>query len=121
MRSFEDEHVSLYFIAGYPSSPNYPPYYGQQPGQGAPPYPVPAGGYGDPSQAPPPGFNMAYNHGQPPVVYQPGPAPGQGPEYGGQPVGASPAVVPVGVPPGLEYLAQVGGEKEKIFATLMQL
>lgn len=83
-------------------------------GQMVAPYPSGPGGYGDP-QAPPPGFNMNYDPGQPPVVmYQPGPAPG--PEYGGHPGAISPAPfsgpvnVPVGVPPGLEYLTQVVGE-----------
>ena len=90
-----------------------------QPGQSVAPYPVPQGPYGDPSQAPPAGFNMGYNQGQPPVMFQPGPvgqgpAPGPeyggapGPEYGGAPGAISPAVAPVGVPPGLEYLTQVG-------------
>ncbi|XP_071315025.1 phospholipid scramblase 2-like [Trachinotus anak] len=95
---------------GYPDS--HPPYPMPQPGgHSVAPYPVPPGGYGDPSQAPPPGFNMGYNPGQPPVMYQPGPVPG--PEYGGPPGGISPApvgaqgVVPVGVPPGLEYLTQI--------------
>jgi len=93
-----------------------------QPGQSVAPYPVPQGGYGDPSQAPPPGFNMGYNQGPPPVMYQPGPVgPGQapgpeyggppghapGPEYGGAPGAISPASAPVGVPPGLEYLTQI--------------
>ncbi|KAM4537148.1 phospholipid scramblase 2-like [Odontesthes bonariensis] len=85
------------------------------PGSNQPPYPMP-GPYGDPSKAPPPGFQMDYNQGQPPVMYQPGPVgygPGQGPEYGGPPGGISPAplsgpaAVPVGVPPGLEYLTQI--------------
>uniref|UniRef100_A0A669EIK3 Phospholipid scramblase n=1 Tax=Oreochromis niloticus TaxID=8128 RepID=A0A669EIK3_ORENI len=92
----------------YPGAPNQPPYPMSQPG-GAP-YPVPPG-YGDPSQAPPPGFNMGYS-GQPAVMYQPGPVgPVPGPEYGGPPGGISPApgvpAVPVGVPPGLEYLTQI--------------
>lgn len=72
------------------------------------PYPTGPGGYGDHSQAPPPGFNMGYHQGPPPVMYQPGPV--SGPEHGGitpAPVGM-PAAVPVGVPPGLEYLTQVG-------------
>lgn len=96
------------------SSPGYPNIPGQSPypmsGQSVAPYPVPGPGYGDPSQAPPPaGFNMSYNQGPPPVMYQPGPAgPAVGPEYGG---GISPAPggpsVPVGVPPGLEYLTQI--------------
>ncbi|XP_013874977.1 phospholipid scramblase 2 [Austrofundulus limnaeus] len=85
------------------SAPGYPG------GYSTPPYP--AGGYPDPSQAPPPGFNMAYSPAQP-VMYQPGPmgpSPGQGPEYGGPPMGISsaPASVPTGVPPGLEYLTQI--------------
>uniref|UniRef100_A0A3B4XCI2 Uncharacterized protein n=1 Tax=Seriola lalandi dorsalis TaxID=1841481 RepID=A0A3B4XCI2_SERLL len=84
-------------------------------GHSVAPYPVPPGGYGDPSQAPPPGFNMGYNPGQPPVMYQPGPVP----EYGGPPGAISPApvgapsAVPVGVPPGLEYLTQVGQRNKK--------
>lgn len=46
---------------------------------------------------------MGYNQG-PPVMYQPG----QGPEYGAPLVGAAPVpLVPIGIPPGLEYLAQV--------------
>lgn len=86
-------------------------------GHSVAPYPVPQGGYGDPSQAPPPGFNMGYNQGPPPVMYQPGPVgqgPVPGPEYGAPPGGITPApapgavAVPVGVPPGLEYLTQVG-------------
>lgn len=82
-------------------------------GHSVAPYPVPPGGYGSPGQAPPPGFNMDYNPNQPAVMYQPGPV-GHGPEYGGPPGGISPApvgapaAVPVGVPPGLEYLTQVG-------------
>lgn len=83
---------------------------------GGAPYPVPPG-YGDPSQAPAPGFNMGYS-GQPAVMYQPAPiGPAPGPEYGGPPGGISPApggpAVPVGVPPGLEYLTQVGQRKVK--------
>lgn len=78
-------------------------------GQNVAPYPSAPGGYGDPNQAPPPGFNMGYNSGPPPVMYQPGPV--SGPEYGGHQGGISPApagAVAVGVPPGLEYLTQVG-------------
>uniref|UniRef100_A0A665X1K2 Phospholipid scramblase n=1 Tax=Echeneis naucrates TaxID=173247 RepID=A0A665X1K2_ECHNA len=87
---------------GYPNS--QPPYPMPQPGgQSVPPYPVHAGGYGDPGQMPAPGFNVGYNAGQPPVMYQPGPVPG--PEYG-SPAPAQ-VVVPVGVPPGLEYLTQI--------------
>ncbi|XP_028284985.1 phospholipid scramblase 2-like isoform X1 [Parambassis ranga] len=96
---------------GY-SAPHQPPYpMAQHGGQPVAPYPYP--GYGDASQAPPPGFNMGYNPGAPPVMYQPGPAPHQGPEYGGPPGGiapapvGAPAAVPVGVPPGLEYLTQI--------------
>lgn len=85
------------------------------------PYPGP-GGYGDPSQAPPPGFNMGYNQNVPPVMYQPGPVgpgpvpgqeygapPGQAPgqEYGGAAPTMAPAMAAVGVPPGLEYLTQI--------------
>uniref|UniRef100_A0A3Q3J758 Phospholipid scramblase n=1 Tax=Monopterus albus TaxID=43700 RepID=A0A3Q3J758_MONAL len=65
------------------------------------PYPGPMAGYGDPHQVPPPGFNMGYSPNQPAVMYQPG-AVGSGQDYGGPP-----AVAPVGVPPGLEYLAQI--------------
>uniref|UniRef100_A0A3Q4I020 Phospholipid scramblase n=1 Tax=Neolamprologus brichardi TaxID=32507 RepID=A0A3Q4I020_NEOBR len=98
----------------YPGAPNQPPYPMSQPG-GAP-YPVPPG-YGDPSQAPAPGFNMGYS-GQPAVMYQPAPiGTAPGPEYGGPPGGISPPpggpAVPVGVPPGLEYLTQVGQRKVK--------
>lgn len=87
-------------------------------GHSVAPYPVPQGGYGDPSQAPPPGFNMGYNPNQPAVMYQPGPVghgPVPGPEYGGPPGGISPApaVVAVGVPPGLEYLTQVGQRNQR--------
>lgn len=96
----------------YPSIPGQSPY--PMPGQSVAPYPVPQGSvYGDPSQAPPPvGFNMGYNQGSPPVMYQPGPvAPAPGPEYGGPPGGIAPApggpAVAVGVPPGLEYLTQI--------------
>lgn len=107
-------------------------------GHSVAPYPS-APAYGDPSQAPPPGFNMGYNPGQGAVMYQPGPmgpgpmpGPGQmpGPEYGGHPGGispapvAAPAVVPVGVPPGLEYLTQVGQtnlNQERSGATLQSL
>lgn len=116
--------------SGYPSPHQGPGSYSTAP------YPVPHGGYGDPNHAPPLiGFHMGYNHKQPhpgqPVMYQPvpmpeygvpqmGPSPGYGgpmpgPEYGapnsGPPAAISPApaaVVPVGVPPGLEYLTQVG-------------
>ncbi|XP_037614764.1 phospholipid scramblase 2-like isoform X1 [Sebastes umbrosus] len=98
------------------SSPGYPGPYHQAPypmpqpgGHSVAPYPVPQGGYGDPSQAPPPGFNMNYNPGQAPVMYQPnaiGPGPVPAPEYDPR-ISAAPAVVPVGVPPGLEYLTQI--------------
>lgn len=108
------------FFSGYPGSYSHSPYpMPQQGGQSVAPYPVPQGGYGDPSQAPPPGFNMGYSPAQAPIMYQPGavgpgPVPVPGPEYGAPPGGialapaGSPAVVPVGVPPGLEYLTQVG-------------
>ncbi|XP_034425028.1 phospholipid scramblase 2-like [Hippoglossus hippoglossus] len=103
---------------GYPGAYNQPPYpMPQQGGQSIAPYPVSQGGYGEPGQAPPPGFNMGYDPGQPPVMYQPAPvatAPGieyggpPGIEYGGPPGAISQApAVPVGVPPGLEYLAQI--------------
>ena len=58
-----------------------------------------------------------YQQPSQPVMYQPGPVgpgPVPGPEYGGSPGGISPAPAPaaaavaVGVPPGLEYLTQVG-------------
>ncbi|XP_044039253.1 phospholipid scramblase 2-like isoform X2 [Siniperca chuatsi] len=104
-------------VPGYPGSPNQAPYPMPQPGgHSVAPYPYAPGGYGEPSQAPPPGFNMGYNPGPAPVMYQPGPvgpSPVPGPEYGGPPgaispapVGA-PAAVPVGVPLGLEYLTQI--------------
>ncbi|KAM3590453.1 uncharacterized protein V6R79_010027 [Siganus canaliculatus] len=96
------------------SAPGYPGAYpmSQHSGHSVAPYPPPQGGYGDPGQAPPPGFNMGYNPGQPPVMYQPGPVgsgPVPGPEYGGQVAAGNQAqaVVPVGVPPGLEYLTQI--------------
>ncbi|CAK6952842.1 phospholipid scramblase 2-like [Scomber scombrus] len=97
------------------SAPGYQPPYPMAP------YPGP-GGYGDPSQAPPPGFNMGYNQNVPPVMYQPGPVgpgpvPGQeygappaqapGQEYGGAAPTMAPAMAAVGVPPGLEYLTQI--------------
>uniref|UniRef100_A0A3Q4I2N7 Phospholipid scramblase n=1 Tax=Neolamprologus brichardi TaxID=32507 RepID=A0A3Q4I2N7_NEOBR len=98
----------------YPGAPNQPPYPMSQP-SGSPCSVSP--GYGHPSHGPPPGFNMGYKK-QPTVLYQPvpiGPAPG--PEYGGPSGGISPApgvpAVPVGVPPGLEYLTQVGQRKVK--------
>ncbi|KAM8897277.1 phospholipid scramblase 2-like [Spinachia spinachia] len=99
----------------YPGFPSNAPYPMPQPGghPGAP-YPGPMGGYGDPGQAPPVGFNMGYDPGQPPVMYQPGPVGhGAAPQYGAPHGGISPApvgsqaVVPVGVPPGLEYLTQI--------------
>ncbi|KAI1898848.1 hypothetical protein AGOR_G00076570 [Albula goreensis] len=107
-----------------PDYSNSPPYPMPQPGSySMPPYPMPQGGYGDPNQPPPPvGFNMGYQPppGQP-VMYQPGPvspAHHQGPmpmnEYGAGNVAppaaispAPPVSVPVGVPPGLEYLTQI--------------
>uniref|UniRef100_W5KX34 Phospholipid scramblase n=1 Tax=Astyanax mexicanus TaxID=7994 RepID=W5KX34_ASTMX len=107
---------------GYPS-PNQPPYPMPQPGgYSMPPYPV--GGYGEPGHAAPPaGFHMGYGQGpDQPVMYQPAPVsppqhPGQMPmtAYGGgspapaptAPIAAAPLAVPVGVPPGLEYLTQI--------------
>ncbi|XP_069578996.1 phospholipid scramblase 2-like isoform X1 [Brachyistius frenatus] len=100
---------------GYPGAPNYPPYPMPQPGgHSVAPYPGPPGEYGDPNQAPPPGFNMTYNPGQQPVMYQPGPM-GHVHEqdYGGppggisQPPGGGLSAAAVGVPPGLEYLTQI--------------
>ncbi|XP_033992739.1 phospholipid scramblase 1-like isoform X1 [Trematomus bernacchii] len=92
---------------GYPGPYNNSPYpmaqYGDKSGA---PYPAPHGGYVDPHQAPPPGFNPGYNQGPPPVMYQPGPVP----EYGAPPGAIAPAMAaaaPVGVPPGLEYLTQI--------------
>lgn len=108
----------------FPGYPNQAPYPMAQPGGSVAPYPSAPGGYGDPSQAPPPGFNMGYNQGPPPVMYQPGPmgpGPVPGPEYGGHPGGISPApamapaAVAVGVPPGLEYLTQVGQRQLALF------
>ncbi|XP_068444307.1 phospholipid scramblase 2-like [Clinocottus analis] len=102
---------------GYPSPHSNTPYpMVQTGGHPVAPYPAPQGAYGDPGQVPPVGFNMGYNQGQPPVMYQPGavgPGPVPAPEYGAPhggishaQVGAA-ASVPVGVPPGLEYLAQI--------------
>ncbi|KAK1797028.1 hypothetical protein P4O66_008433 [Electrophorus voltai] len=111
-------------VQGY-QSPNQPPYpMLQEGGYSMPPYPI--GGYGDPGQAPPPvGFNMGYQQGpNQPVMYQPGPVsppqhPGQvsistyggGAPYSSDPATATlvpaPVSVPVGVPPGLEYLTQI--------------
>ncbi|XP_076145212.1 phospholipid scramblase 2-like [Alosa pseudoharengus] len=120
---------------GYPS-PHQGPYPMPQPGgYSMPPYPMSQPGYGDPSQAPPPvGFHMGYQPSpDQPVMYQPGPV-SPGPpmpmqEYGGPappqyqhsgpgsppyqpsgpaaPVAPAPVLVPVGVPPGLEYLSQI--------------
>nr|XP_061815076.1 phospholipid scramblase 2-like isoform X1 [Nerophis lumbriciformis] len=110
---------------GYPNQVPYPMSYHGGQGQSVAPYPAFQGGYGDPAQAPPPGFNMDYNHGQnPPVTFQPAPmgqagaVSGGPPMYGGSPhqgaVGpaemvpnAATNVVAVGVPPGLEYLTQI--------------
>ncbi|XP_020484827.1 phospholipid scramblase 3b isoform X1 [Labrus bergylta] len=102
-------------LFSYPGGPHQPPYPMTQPGgHSVAPYPS-APGYGNPHQAPPPGF-MDYNSGPPPVMYQPsqvGPGPVPGPQYGGPPGGISPApvgvpaAVAVGVPPGLEYLTQI--------------
>lgn len=110
------ELTSLIFQC-YPGSYSQVPYPTPQPGgHSIAPYPVPQGGYGDPSQAPPLGFNMGYNPNQPAVMYQPGPvgqSPVPGHDYGSHPGGmspapvAAPAMVPIGVPPGLEYLTQV--------------
>ncbi|XP_031647996.1 phospholipid scramblase 1-like isoform X3 [Oncorhynchus kisutch] len=115
------------------SAPGYPSPH-QGPGSySTAPYPVPHGGYGDPNHAPPlVDFHMGYNHKQlhpgQPVMHQPVPMPEYGvpqmgpgyggpmpgPEFGaphsGPPAAISPApaaVVPVGVPPGLEYLTQI--------------
>ncbi|XP_057710842.1 phospholipid scramblase 2 [Corythoichthys intestinalis] len=82
-------------------------------GQSVAPYPTFQGGYGDSAPAPPPGFSVDYNQSPPPVLFQPGQM-GAGPYGGGAaPYGGTPAVpgpaasVPVGVPPGLEYLTQI--------------
>ncbi|KAF7663843.1 hypothetical protein LDENG_00198650 [Lucifuga dentata] len=97
------------------SAPAYPGF-PQPGGYSVAPYPAPQGGYGDPSQPPPPaGFNMDYQpqsqphpHPGQPVTYQPGPAGGYtGPPGGVSPVPASAPAVAVGVPPGLEYLTQI--------------
>lgn len=111
--------TSLFFFPGYPYPYNQPPYPMAHPGgQSVAPYPVSPEGYGDHVQAPPPGFNMNYNQGPPPVMYQPGPV-APGPEYGGPHGGISPApmgvaaTAAVGVPPGLEYLTQVGRRQSK--------
>lgn len=110
-------------LTGYPGSPNQAPYpMPQHGGHSVAPYPSAPGGYGDPGQAPPPGFNMGYNPGQPPVMYQPGPVgsgPAPGLEYGGHPgaitpaPAAMPAAAAIGVPPGLEYLTQVGQTNQR--------
>ncbi|XP_072315278.1 phospholipid scramblase 3b [Eucyclogobius newberryi] len=91
----------------YPSIPGQSPY--PMSGHGIAPYPVPQPGYGDPNQAPPPvGFNMGYNQGPAPVMYQPGPVgPAVGPEYGGPPAVFIPDNGGPAAPPGLEYLTQV--------------
>ncbi|KAK5848377.1 hypothetical protein PBY51_005996 [Eleginops maclovinus] len=92
---------------GYPGPYNNAPYpMAQHGGQSVAPYPTPQGGYGDPNNAPPPGFNPGYNQGPSPVVYQPGPVH----EYGAPPGAIAPAMspaAPIGVPPGLEYLTQI--------------
>ncbi|KAG7330160.1 hypothetical protein KOW79_006382 [Hemibagrus wyckioides] len=97
---------------GYPS-PHQAPYPMPQMGDSVPPYPI--GGYGDHGSAPPPaGFYMGYqaNPNQP-VMYQPSPGgppqqPVQMTAYGGDaPLHTGPSAVPVGVPPGLEYLTQI--------------
>ncbi|KAM9424233.1 phospholipid scramblase 1-like isoform 2-T2 [Pholidichthys leucotaenia] len=69
------------------------------------PYPVPPG-HSDPSQAPPPGFNMGYSPGQPPVMYQPGPV-SHGQDQGAIFSASDNSVMAIGVPPGLEYLTQI--------------
>ena len=116
----------FFFFTGYPS-PHQGPYPMPQPdGYSMPPYPMSQPGYVDPGQAPPPGFHMGYQPSpDQPVMYQPGPVspgpPMQLHEYGGGPPGpaapqyqpspaaaVAPMSVPVGVPPGLEYLTQVG-------------
>ncbi|KAL4631489.1 phospholipid scramblase 2-like [Arapaima gigas] len=109
----------LLCCTGYPS-PNQPLYPTPQPGgYSVPPYPMAPVGYGDPSQTPPPaGFQVGYQSppGQP-LMYQPGPVnpghqpgPAAVPNYEGPSAAVSPAPavsVPVGVPPGLEYLTQI--------------
>lgn len=115
----DEKHNITVFFPGYPYPYNQPPYPMAHPGgQSVAPYPVSPEGYGDHVQAPPPGFNMNYNQGPPPVMYQPGPV-APGPEYGGPHGGISPApmgvaaTAAVGVPPGLEYLTQVGRRQSK--------
>ncbi|KAM6949186.1 phospholipid scramblase 1-like [Aplochiton taeniatus] len=93
---------------GYPGSPHQAPYpMPPSGGYSMVPYPTPQAGYGDPTQQPPPmGFNMGYQPQpgpQQPVMYQPGPV-GVGAPAAVSPV---PVSVPVGIPPGLEYLAQI--------------
>lgn len=96
--------VFLILLEGYPDPFHHAPY-PQPGGHTVAPYPVP--------QAPPPGFNMNYDPGQPPLMYQPkaiGPGPVSAPQYDPQydpQISASPVVTPVGVPPGLEYLTQI--------------
>ncbi|XP_026792247.1 phospholipid scramblase 2 [Pangasianodon hypophthalmus] len=102
---------------GYPS-PHQAPYPMAQMGDSVPPYPV--GGHGELGPAAPPaGFYMGYQPSpNQPVMYQPGPGgppqqPLQMPAYGGDAPAlsghstAAPLTVPVGVPPGLEYLTQI--------------
>ncbi|XP_061620574.1 phospholipid scramblase 2-like isoform X1 [Phyllopteryx taeniolatus] len=95
----------------FPSYTQQGPYLTHHGGQSVAPYPAFQGGYGDPGQAPALGFNVDYNQGPPPVMFQPG-LMGEAPPYGGSPRAAAPAaapsaVVPIGVPPGLEYLTQI--------------
>ncbi|KAF5895040.1 phospholipid scramblase 2-like, partial [Clarias magur] len=110
-------NIKTFILTGYPY-PNQAPYPMTQMGDSVPPYPV--GGQGEYAPgAPPAGFYMGYqpNPNQP-VMYQPGPGgPPQQPApmsaYGGGaasssvPSAATPLSVPVGIPPGLEYLAQI--------------
>ncbi|XP_061525041.1 phospholipid scramblase 2-like [Phycodurus eques] len=95
-------------MSGYTQQGPYLTHHG---GQSVAPYPAFQGGYGDPGKAPALGFNVDYNQGPPPVMFQPG-LMGEAHPYGGLPGAAAPAaapsaVVPIGVPPGLEYLTQI--------------
>ncbi|KAK6466555.1 phospholipid scramblase 2 isoform X1, partial [Huso huso] len=90
--------------------PNQPPYPVPQPGgYSVPPYPMAQPGYGDPTQpAPPPGFSVYPQPGAPPHGYQPAPTnPGPSPAHDPHNKVTPYSAVPIGVPPGLEYLTQI--------------
>ncbi|XP_028330101.1 phospholipid scramblase 2-like [Gouania willdenowi] len=65
-------------------------------------------GYSDLGQDPPPSFDMHYNMGPPPIMFQPSAVVPASPPAGITPAPDAPhSMVPIGVPPGLEYLAQI--------------